>query len=218
MLANAAQILVAKERRLNQGHHRDSALLHSRNDTFSSLHVQRTIADAVADGFRPERSMPEPPFTVSTHRPPKQIPHCDPQAGEWVMFTSRHEALHSTVGTSASAPPANEPETLWSTPQKARQDRTAKLRPGSIGHSITRIRILAESETRTAEGKPAMYVCNGPWSALHKATQESTDAYFQDRRRSAMTLKPRCGCTIGIAAMAVWTAQPGNACRRKGCV
>ena len=87
MLANAAQIMMAKEHRMQQGHHRDSALLYSRNDAFSSLHVQRSVAEAVAKGFRPERSvargaqapLPEPPFSVSDTVPARQIPHSDLQ-------------------------------------------------------------------------------------------------------------------------------------------
>ena len=82
MLANAAQILIEREHRMQQGHHRDSALLYSRNDTFSSLHVRRAVCKAVADGFRAERSvakgaqapMPEPPFSVPSSHPPMQIP------------------------------------------------------------------------------------------------------------------------------------------------
>ena len=47
MLANAAQILMSTEHRLNQGRHRDIALLSSRNDTFRSLHMQGTVSEAV---------------------------------------------------------------------------------------------------------------------------------------------------------------------------
>ena len=46
MLACAAQLKMPKmlkEHRVPQGHHRDSALFYSRNDTFSGLSVQSTI-------------------------------------------------------------------------------------------------------------------------------------------------------------------------------
>ena len=57
VLAVAAQLHLPKEDRLSQGHHRDSAKLYSRNDTFASLHVQRHISTQVAQGWRPQRSM-----------------------------------------------------------------------------------------------------------------------------------------------------------------
>ena len=47
-LAAAAQLRLSRDDRLAQGHHRDSARLYSRNDTFASLRVQRSIAVAVA--------------------------------------------------------------------------------------------------------------------------------------------------------------------------
>ena len=225
VLANAAQILIAREHRVSQGHRRDSALLYSRDDAFSNLHVQRTVADAVADGFRPERSMargaqaplPEPPFSVATHCPPKQIPHCDIQTGEWVIFFSRREAMHSKVQTedpssvpTQSTSPAQQPdigpETHASDSEADAVKHWAEHHPEADADT--------DSEHRKAEEAPTMYVCNGPWSA-HKATPESTDAYLQDRSRSAQTLKSRCGCAIGVAALAVWTARPGRACCRR---
>ena len=76
-LAAAAQLRLSKDDRLAQGHHRDSARLYSRNDTFASLHIQRSIAIAVSEGWRPQRSMarggsapvPEPPFSAPNSRP-----------------------------------------------------------------------------------------------------------------------------------------------------
>ena len=73
------------------------------------------------------------------------------------------------------------------------------------------------AEASTAEDPPQMYVCNGPWSALRKATEESVAEYFSGKQRPAQVLKPRCGCSVGIAALAVWTSKPANACKRKGC-
>ena len=68
----AAQLRLAKEIRLAQGHHRDSARLYSRNDTFESLDAQRRLATAMSTGWRPNRSVarggqapiPEPPFSL----------------------------------------------------------------------------------------------------------------------------------------------------------
>ena len=100
MLACAAQLRLPKEHRMSQGHHRDSALLYSRNDTFSRFLVQSTICTSIADGFRPERSMarggqaplPEPPFL----HPEPALPAMDLLAGPWVLSTSRHEQLHAS--------------------------------------------------------------------------------------------------------------------------
>ena len=42
VLASAAQLRLSKDIRLSEGHHRDSAALYSRNDTFDSLYALRT--------------------------------------------------------------------------------------------------------------------------------------------------------------------------------
>ena len=129
------------------------------------------------------------------------------------MFTSRHEAMHSTVHTEdASTAPAPSSPTPPA-PASGDTEEAEAVRHRAQQHE--RSDSDTDSETRTTEDKPAMYVFNSPSSALHKATPESTDAYFQDRTLSAQTLKPKCGCVLGIATMAVWTAQPGNTCRRK---
>eukprot|EP00439_Symbiodinium_sp_Y106_P008128 s8788_g1.t1 len=51
LLAAAAQLRLAKEIRLAQGHHRDSARLDSRNDTFDSLGAQHRLATARAQAL-----------------------------------------------------------------------------------------------------------------------------------------------------------------------
>ena len=164
MLANAAQIMIAKEHRMQQGHHRDSALLYSRNDTFSSLHVQRTVAEAVAKGFRPERSMargaqaplPEPPFSVSEIVPAKQIPHSDLRAGAWAIFTSRHETLHSQACTEdaphGSVQPSERPPDKPSTEQDGGSDSEADAVSHWAQHHQS-------SDSDTAEASTAEDVC-----------------------------------------------------------
>ncbi|CAE7801704.1 unnamed protein product, partial [Symbiodinium necroappetens] len=57
VLASAAQLRLSKDIRLSQGHHRDSAALYSRNDTFDSLYAQRRLSLALSRGWRPERSI-----------------------------------------------------------------------------------------------------------------------------------------------------------------
>ena len=56
-LAAAAQLRLSRDERLAQGHRRDSARLYSRNDTFASLRIQRSITLAVTNGWRPQRFM-----------------------------------------------------------------------------------------------------------------------------------------------------------------
>ena len=98
-LASAAQLHLAREDRLSQAHHRDSARLYSRNDTFASLHVQREIALALTKGWRPQRSMaragacpiPEPPLEVPKGAPPLHLAPADIVGGPWALFASRHE-------------------------------------------------------------------------------------------------------------------------------
>ena len=84
LLAAAAQLRLAKEIRLAQGHHRDSARLDSRNDTFDSLGAQHRLATAMSTGWRPNRSVarggqapiPEPPFSLPPGEPLSSIaPH-----------------------------------------------------------------------------------------------------------------------------------------------
>ena len=226
MLANAAQIMMAKEHRMQQGHHRDSALLYSRNDTFS-LHVQRTVAEAVAKGFRPERSMargaqallPEPPFSVSEVVPAKHIPHSDLRAGDWAIFTSRHEALHIRVCTEDAPHGSARPGEPLPDQPSIDQDGGSDSEADAVLHWAQHHQ-SSDSDTAeagAAQHPPQMYVCNGPWSALHRATEESVAEYFSGKQRPAQVLKPRCGCSIGIAALAVWTSKPANACKRKGC-
>ena len=57
VLAAASQLGVAREDRLVQGHHRDSARTYSRNDTFDFLRFQRRLAMQLASAWRPNRSM-----------------------------------------------------------------------------------------------------------------------------------------------------------------
>ena len=105
LLECASELTMPKEHRLSQGHHRNSALLYSRNETFSSLLVQRTICTSIAGDFRPERSMarggqapfPETPFSVPAMHPEPALPPSDMHAGPWAPFTSRHVQLRAAA-------------------------------------------------------------------------------------------------------------------------
>ena len=112
LLAAAAQLRLAKEIRLAQGHHRDSARLYSRNDTFDSLDAQHRLATAMSTGWRPNRSVarggqapiPEPPFSLPPGEPLSSIAPQDILSGPWNYFASRHEALHAASCTLSRAP------------------------------------------------------------------------------------------------------------------
>ncbi|CAE7408610.1 unnamed protein product [Symbiodinium sp. KB8] len=58
VLAAAAQLRLSKDIRLSQGHHRDSAALYSRNDTFDSLFAQRRLSIALSRGPRAAVRLP----------------------------------------------------------------------------------------------------------------------------------------------------------------
>ena len=146
MLANAAQIMMAKEHRMQQGHHRDSALLYSRNDTFSSLHVQRSVAEAVAKGFRPERSMargaqaplPEPPFSVSDTVPARQIPHSDSDQGHGSFLLAGTKPCTANHAQKTPRMTHLSPmHSQLSQTQNKMEAQTAKQMPSCAGHSIT---------------------------------------------------------------------------------
>ena len=49
LLACASQMKMSEEHRRLHGHHRSSARLYSRNDTFGSLHLQRTATEAICN-------------------------------------------------------------------------------------------------------------------------------------------------------------------------
>ena len=117
VVACAAQLNLSREDRRAHGHHGDSALLYSRNDTHASLRIQKQVCAGIAQGFRPESSMargaqaplPEPAFLVSAQQPSDQLPVMDLQAGPWAFFTSRHEVLQAEHLPEELDPPSNAP-------------------------------------------------------------------------------------------------------------
>ena len=168
MLAAAAQLALPREDRLAQGHHRDSARLYARNDTFDSLRVQRRLTTQVAYGWRPSRSMarggraplPDPPFSVSSTAPAEHLPAMDLHAGAWARFTSRHEALHSEAQPGTPSPsPTIGPDS----------DSEAEA-----VQAYAALQAASDDETTedSADSK-VLFVCNGPWSCLHHATETS---------------------------------------------
>ena len=193
-----------------QGHHRSSARLYSRNDTFGSLHLQRTITEAVCNGFRPQRSMsrgaqapsPESPFQMDSLWPPELLPNTSMHAGPWEHFTSRHELLQLQP-PALHAEPASDSEAESEAVQAWAEAYASSGCTADFSHD--------ESE------QPQLRVCNGPWSSLHRPTESSIHAFLDSDSTDVHLVKPACGCKLGIAAMFVWTCNLHNACTRKGC-
>ena len=163
---------------MSQGHHRDSALLYSWNDTFSSLLVQSAIC-TIADGFSPRAQ----------------------RAGKRRASTIAQTPVFGT----RIAP-------------RARTDGLARalalFSPHGMSNStLHQTRAASQSDDEAAESsEPVLWVCNGPWSALRRVTNESAANYSAEGSADASLPKPRCGCKIGVAALAIISSHP---CRRK---
>ena len=184
LLAAAAQLRLAKEIRLAQGHHRDSARLYSRNDTFDSLDAQHRLATAMSTGWRPNRSV--------ARGGQAPIPH-DILSGPWKYFASRHEALHAasqaTAPTQLDAPTqaarhqhsqsTEEPIEQFSMPspdiiedfsdeEAAMVEQAAQLNRSSSASSVSESSVSSQ-DVPTVEGESTapLYACLGPWGCWH---------------------------------------------------
>ena len=165
------EIHLSREDRLAQGHHRDSARLYSRNDTFASLRIQRSIALAVADGWRPQRSMarggsapPEPPFSVPHAYPPEHLPAADLLSGPWSIFTASR----------SPSPAQDSPVLLADSPA---QEESVIDPEAEAVEEYARMHSSSESETDIAathlDQGTHTYVCSGPWNSMHVPAAES---------------------------------------------
>ena len=186
MLAAAAQLVISREERLAQGHHRDSAKLYSRNDTYDSLRVQRRLALQLAQGWRPNRSMarggsaptPEPPFSVSSTAPLEFLKPMDLKGGLWARFTSRHESLHASLPAPSSDP---SPTIAADSDSEAEAVQAYAALHGSSDEEL--------GPASTAEQPLKVFVCNGPWSSCHLPTETSEAEYMQSTPRQPDLLR-----------------------------
>ena len=230
-LALAAQLHLPREDRLSQGHHRDSAKLYSRNDSFASLRVQRHICTQVASGWRPLRSMarggaapvPEPPSNVSEHAPPQHLPAASLLQGPWRIFTSRHETMH------AADEPAQPTPELCSIQQ---EDNVLVAGSDSEAEEVELFAqtATADSDSNADEAQQAQqedssmltYVCSGPWGRMHVPTTKSLQAYLlalpQQGSLAVCKLKASCGARLGAASFVAVCKEPVSLCRRKACI
>ena len=182
--------------------------------TLSSLLVQSTLCTSVADGSARSAAWQE------AGKPRFQFPHCAPRdlrAGPCVLFTSRHEQLHAssdpqvrlrrkTHDTDAQSIAPDQGPSDDASPQSSDSEAEAVKAWAALHHS---------SDDEAAESsEPVLWVCNGPWSALRRVTSESAANYSAEGSADASLLKPRCGCKIGVAALAIISSHPTNPCRR----
>ena len=81
LLSAAKQQRLPEDARRTTGHHKSSAELYGRDDTIDSLWVQATVAQKVAEGWRPSRPIArggqapttEPPFWVPREAAPSSL-------------------------------------------------------------------------------------------------------------------------------------------------
>ncbi|CAE7897018.1 unnamed protein product, partial [Symbiodinium necroappetens] len=212
MLAAAAQIHFAEQARLAQGHHRDSLRLYSRNDTLEALRLQRELCTQLAQGWRPQRSMarggaapvPEPPFFVPAKPPQHLLDAQQLQAGAWEMFTSRHEIMHNESEAVDVLNKHPEPTPAMDTDSEAELvERHAQEHPHSSEE---------ESEEPTAPApEEELFICSGPWNALHSPTRSSHLEYellYGSDPAHADVLLPACGANIGSFPVVIMTHDP----------
>ena len=232
-LAAAAQLRLSKDVRLSQGHHRDSAALYSRNDTFDSLFAQRRLALALSRGWRPQRSIarggqapvPEPPFTLPSTEPIAELPAEVLLQGPWSLFATRHETLQAALPlapeTRATRAPLSPPQSPRSpsfepaslsdpcSDEEARMVERAALRRQSSTSSHASTSSLSSDVPEPDPSSPdkPLYACTGPWGCWH-CLQKPDDSGM---------LRTACGLQLGLAS---FTSEepPPPLCRHMACV
>ena len=233
VLASAAQLRLSKDIRLSQGHHRDSAALYSRNDTFDSLFAQRRLSLALSRGWRPERSIarggqapvPEPPFTLPSTEPLPEVPASDLLQGLWSVFATRHESLQATLpvaaATHATRAPLSPPASLASpsfeprsesdtcSDEEARMvERAALQRQDSTSsHASTSSLSSSVPEPAASPDDKPLYACTGPWGCWHCLTPPDASG----------KVRTACGLDLGLASFTC-SEPPPPLCRHMACV
>ena len=143
--------------------------------------------------------LPEPPFSISNQSPAPHLPPADLTGGPWALFTSRHEQLQSSVPSSSSTA-IHAPYLIIVPDSEAEAVESFALQ-----------HVASDSDEEAARASPRhmpasktmLYVCNGPWSALHRPTPVSITEYESMQVPSAFVLKPKCGARLGPAATAL---------------
>ena len=238
LLAAAAQRRLRKDMRLSAGHHRDSAALYSRNDTFDSLDAQHSIAVAMSEGWRPSRSVarggqapiPEPPFALPGTPPLQALHSKDLLSGPWSAFTTRHEALH--LRHQDTEPSHERPSTPKDTPLSAAgEDPIEQFSPNDpisdcsdVEAAMVRRAALRRTQSSSSEAE----VSSVSSSIASAATDQNDLPLFACTGPwscwhclappdASGTLRTACGLALGTASFTA-EAPPPPFCRRKACV
>ena len=219
LLACAAQLKLSEEHRMLQGHHRSSARLYSRNDTFGSMHLQRCITEAVCSGFRPQRSMargaqaplPEPAFSLDSAWPTELLSPLCMTAGPWKAFISRHEELQSGLSATSSGH-ATLDSNAGTAADSSSATHTAQVIADASDSEAEAVRIWAHQHASSDEDEMQavpctadlsdpeeeelqLRVCNGPWSSLHKPTQASAHAFLESNSADFFLINQHAGAS-----------------------
>ena len=225
-LALAAQLHLPREDRLSQGHHRDSAKLYSRNDTFASLRVQRHICAQVAQRGAPNGRCPEGELPLCQSRPSRFRDMCPPQNSLPRHFCRAHGAfshhamrlcMQQQAQHSKSQAPIRQrwSRHSWSrgpTPKPKRRSslpiqpptRTAKQ---TKNNSCSRMTRACTHTFAVAPGVARM--------SRHPPPCKSTLALPKLGSLSVSKLKASCGARLGAAS---FVAVCKELCRRKACI
>ena len=241
LLAAAAQLELRKEHRLQQGHHRDSAALYSRDDTIASLRIQRQIRTALWEHWRPQRSqarggqspVPEPPFYIHTGECQPCLTQSDLQDPLLARFISRHERLQHTPPESprtdidASPEPLSDNSMLAALaddPEAAEVERAAlhlQLESSSEleGPASPVASLPSSAESEDAGELQGTGVRNGGWACTHCITPASWQAYKETppEDRSVFILKAACGVQLRRCAFLTPLSAAPTLCGRAAC-
>ena len=159
--------------------------------------------------------MPEPPFSLPAQPPEEKLSTAELQAGPWTLFTSRHETLHDAHACSVTAAPQEQQDTA---------DKQKVISTSSDSEAEA-VRAWAQQNSPSdheddgdaeSHHPNVLWVCNGPWSAMHRATAASAEDFQSKGSMDATLLQARCGCKLGIAALAVWA--PTTTCPTLHCI
>ena len=207
MLAAASQLGIAREDRLAQGHHRDSARTCSRNDTHCKWRPVGVPVAAWQEGD--QRPFQNPPSALHSARL-QNICHqviCRRAFGYAFLRVTMRSSSNSSSSSSIAVASTPSPTI------QANSDSEAEAVKAYAEQNLE-----SDEETNATQDQPRiLYVCNGPWSCCHLPTEESALLYEASEPPQPQMLRARCGAKIGIAAQALRVSCPANPCRRKGC-
>ena len=164
MLAAAAQLAISREDRVA-----GPPLLTACQASTATGYRAAPIAQHGQRRTSPSARAPR----VSSIVPAQHLHPMDLHTGPWVKFTSRHELLHSTAQPS-------EPQ-----PELPKCILTDSDREAEAVEQSAKTHVCSDSKDEAAPASPRhippseqqLYICNGPWSALHLPTPESLEEY-----------------------------------------